>query len=381
MAEVEDISREEADNLSPADPSQLSGKQMKGLLASKGVTVSGPVEKAELRALVRKHATRTDVERFLVQSARETKQSSSASPSRNASASKSPNARQQPADGLSPELRTFANQMIANAEGMRKNPGMYRRGPLTNYSDEQIRAYADMCERIAKDPAQLKIAHAQAMAQQQRGGGGASGAAAGGGGGIASQLGAMSDAQLDHWVSEIQNNPAAIRAQMIMAGGQYGMDAAKVDQILSAVKQMDPKTLKGLLKLGQKFQGVATRLMAAYSWLDRTSGGFGKVIVGVLGLVCLYFFYMYLAGPLWYAFTYVPKLLLSWIGLYTWPNPAIAEAGAHDAWVGGIGETATDSGGTVPRGTSRAELFNEFGDDGGGGGGGLDDEFSEFDEI
>eukprot|EP00750_Incisomonas_marina_P005815 INCI14144.1.p1 GENE.INCI14144.1~~INCI14144.1.p1 ORF type:complete len:369 (+),score=73.93 INCI14144.1:136-1242(+) len=368
MAEVEDISREEADSLSPADPTQLSGKQMKALLASKGVTMSGPVEKAELRALVKKHATRTDVENFLVQSARETKQNASAS-SRTTNASKSPNARQRRADGLSPKLRTFARQMIANAKGMRKNPRMYRRGPLANYSDEQIRAYADMCERIAKDPAQLKIAHAQAMAQQR---GGASGAS----GGIAAQLGAMTDAQLDHWVSEVQNNPAAIRAQMIMAGGQYGMDAAKVDQILGAAKQMDPKTLKGLLKLGQKFQGVATRLMTAYTWLDRTSGGFGKVIVGVLGLICLYFFFMYLAGPLWYAFTYIPKLLLSWIGLYTWPNPVIAEAGAHDAWVGGT----TDSGANVPRGASRAELFNdvsdEFGDDGG-----VDDEFSEFDAL
>ncbi len=286
MAEVEDISQEEADSMSPADPTPLTGPQMKALLMSKGVPVDGMVEKEELRSLVRRHATRTDMHDFLAR-ARAAASASVASSSHSNSASKSAPSPSSPpsssASSSSPsssalpsdaELAAFAEQMKRNASMTRQNPNLFRANapePFKAYTDAQILGYADQCDRVAADPAMLKQAYAQMLAQRAAAGGGgggggggaASAPAAGGIMGMVGQIGKWTDAELDAFVAEVKRDPATLRAQMVMAGQQMNMDEAKVDQIVGLIKNMDPSTLKTMLRLGQRFHGVAAKGRAA----------------------------------------------------------------------------------------------------------------------
>jgi hypothetical protein len=279
MAEVEDITQEEADSMSPADPTPLTGPQMKALLLSKGVAVDSMVEKEELRSLVRQHATRTDMHEFLAR-ARAANAAASASAasssSRGGSAPRSAPSNSSASSSSSPsspgplaaELAAFADLMKRNAAVVRQNPSLFRAQapePLKSYTDAQIFGYADQCDRIATDPVLLKQAHAQHMAQQQRGGGGGGGGGAGGGGGFLGlgQIGNWTEAELDAFVAEVKRDPAALRAQMIVAGRQFNMDEAKVDQILGMINNMEPATVKMMLRFGQRFHGVVTKCKAA----------------------------------------------------------------------------------------------------------------------
>jgi len=312
MAEVEDISQEEADTLSPADPTQLSVKQMKSLLRSKGVAIN-VVEKAALRDLVRQNATRSDVEKFLVHEARfRDSEAKSQSRSSTPSSSASPRTRQSSGStNLTPELKAFAVQMKSQADAIRSDPARFRMAapaPFSSYTDDQVRAYADECVKVSEDPVRLKQAYAQAMAQRNGTPANPSSVAA-----ALSSASSMTDAQLDQVIANVKANPDSLKRQLLSTGAQYGMDEAKVNQIVSVVTQMDSSTLRMFLKAAMWLQRLANKAQSAYKWVDAKSGGNGKIIFGVLALVMLYFFYLYLLGPVWYSITYVPKLILGFV--------------------------------------------------------------------
>ena len=303
MAEVEDITQEEADGLSPGDPGRLSVKQMKALLSSKNVTVAGIVEKSELQRLIREKTSRTDVEQFLIQEARPkpTPPPTSSGQRRSTTPAASTTTG---ADGLTPQLRQFKVQLEQQISAIRNGPSKFRDAvppgiPFKTWSDDQLLAYANTCEQMTKDPVLLKRGYDQTYGGGQ-----------GGAGGQLSSFVNQTNEELKAWIARMKANPADLKAQLVTLGRQFNVDEAKVNTFVQGFQAARPDTIFLWLRMARGIAYIASKVQLVYDKVNTLTGGNGKIVAAILALVFAYTFYLYLAGPMWYAGTFFPKLVL-----------------------------------------------------------------------
>ena len=290
--------------MSPADPTHLSVKQMKRLLKEKGVAIN-VVEINELRNLVRQNASRTDVDDFLLRESRRARGvQESKSTSNTSSTKRSPS--NNATSGLPADVETFGERLKQQAKFMREQPALFRSRapPFQSWSDEQIRTYATTCEKIANDPEQLRKAY---EVEKQRAAGGSPASRQP----LPSNFADLTDAQIDEVVTQMKENPEMFKQQLVNVSKQLGSGSlGRVDQMVHMFSQMDKSTIKKLLFFARGLYRLWLRLQKMYVKVDQATGGFGKIIFGLLGLVLAYLFYQYLFGPLWYMVSFFPKLIL-----------------------------------------------------------------------
>lgn len=300
MAEVEDISQAEADKLSPADPSNMSIKEMKALLRNKSVATDHVIEKSMLQQLVRENASISDVEDFMKRQARQTR----SVPSSCSSSSSSPSTS---SSELSSELRAFKQSLAQQAKMAREDISNFRRiapSPIRELSDQQIYSVAANWEACTKDDNKLKAAFAHF--QQQQASGSSNNAMPKSKAEAVDSFFKLSDAAIESFINMVKANPDYLKQQLRAQGILSQGNESQMNMFINYIQQSDTQTLKKIPKTIQKLKPI----WEGYKWVDRITGGYGYIVALIFFLLFCYFCWLYLAGPVWWAISYIPKTIL-----------------------------------------------------------------------
>jgi len=139
----------------PRTIDSLTAKEMAAVLADKGHGGDVPVEKGEVRELVRKIVNEAEVSKILsLRSAGLTAAADSGTSNKGLASS----ARQHARNSANQFLNMSPDQIRAQAQMMRSDPGAVRRTnhAMAGLTDAQIQSAADQMEMMARDPEMMK---------------------------------------------------------------------------------------------------------------------------------------------------------------------------------------------------------------------------------
>eukprot|EP00588_Corethron_pennatum_P001140 CAMPEP_0194291108 /NCGR_PEP_ID=MMETSP0169-20130528/42732_1 /TAXON_ID=218684 /ORGANISM="Corethron pennatum, Strain L29A3" /LENGTH=463 /DNA_ID=CAMNT_0039038891 /DNA_START=56 /DNA_END=1444 /DNA_ORIENTATION=+ len=139
----------------PRTIDSLSAKEMAAVLTDKGHGGDVPIEKGEVRALVRKIANDAEISKILsLRSAGLT----AATVSGTSNGGLAPPTRQNVRNSANQFSKMSPDQILAQAQMMRSDPGAVRRTnpAMAGLTDAQIQSAADQMEMMARDPEMMK---------------------------------------------------------------------------------------------------------------------------------------------------------------------------------------------------------------------------------
>jgi hypothetical protein len=259
-------------------------------------TVATAVEKETLITLCNQYIDPSDIDRLSNKSLSDYK---STQTTLNASTSKNLTSNKSNALPKMDEMRQRAEQLSSQspdqlryqAACMRRDPNFIRRSSpeYEKLSDAQIFQMADQMEQLASNPDMLKQVSEQmknmtpeqyeAMHQMQQSQ-------------SSSPLptnGDLLDHQLESFIKSMRDNPTYARNFVRSQSGMSHLSDANIDEQLKIMKQIDPSTLKDILKFVQYVQQKSIPLQNLYKRVDKVTGGRAKyIVIAILVIVALF---------------------------------------------------------------------------------------------